>query len=271
VLLAVMIGSGWSCGKLVGADFDKPLTTGGTGGAGGAGDASAQSTATTGSQATSTGTSGASTASSGAGGSTNTSGTASTSSASSASSASSTGAGGAGGGGACVPKSQDDVCGPQGDDADCDQVIGDCNTKPVYVWFHGIDGTCSSQADDVFMSDTLSEDPHNGFVLVSQFKVFKSKLPGTTELSRCATGGGGKDHRATIGNASPCTSGSNDYKLLGYVSTTQPQGYEEVQSMVIGPRNAIVVENATYPDVCCHSSSDFCTDLPGAFVPTKGK
>jgi hypothetical protein len=31
-LLAVMMGAGWGCAQIVGADFDKPLQTGGTGG-----------------------------------------------------------------------------------------------------------------------------------------------------------------------------------------------------------------------------------------------
>jgi hypothetical protein len=235
-LLAVMMGAGWSCAQLVGADFDKPLQTDGAGGTGG------------GMPSTSSGGTGGAMSS------------ASSSAMSSTSSSGSSSATGSSGSGVCIPQgTKDTVCGPMGEDGDCDGVRGDCDTQRIYVGVRTKNDStaCGDLADDIFMSESRKTVEDADFQVISEFKTFKTKLAGTTELNRCTDGGGpNKDNKATISNLDPCKPGSDDFRPLGFVSTVQAEGYEELKQMGIGPNTGILLDNSTYDKGCCHASSN---------------
>ena len=245
-LLAAVIGSGWSCSKLVGADFDKPLMTGGTGG----------------SDAASSGSDGAggaptSTTSDGAGGTTSTSNavsssvTTSTSTTSSASSSSS--------GTSCVPQgSLDSLCGPDGKDDNCNGVVGDCDDiQTVYVGMKVTDvDDCTNKGADFRISTVMGDLPSD-FPAVAQFQTFTQKPSGTNviELSTCLGGGG--HHIISFGTAS-CTPSSTEYKSLGYVSTKVGMGYEQLSLVSNGGNTAVIPVSASdqMTKICfCHNTT----------------
>lgn len=235
-LLAVMIGAGWGCAQIIGADFDKPLSPGETGGnmpSGGAGglggNMPSESSGGLGgnlSSASASGTDGATT------------------------SASSSGSGGVDAG--CIKQSVDDTdCGPTGKDADCDGVVGDCKTKRLYVWMKGAQSSCGV-ADEALITDQKGN-PGGSFYLVAEFSVFNTLLPGTTALYNCGAAG---DAKAVISASHPCP-GSPPPKgiVLGYVSNMFANGYERLSQATVN-NGAIVVTpaSAQMGTPCCHAT-----------------
>jgi hypothetical protein len=165
--------------------------------------------------------------------------------------------------GAVGPTQQDTACGPDGDDDNCDGVMGNCDTLTIYV---GIpDATVCVAATDAFISDNLQELTDKSFTLISQFKAFAKTHPNTIELTRCTFAGG--KNRATLGTTADCTPSSPDYRRLGFVSTKSSPGYEQLRRLTLstGGITSIAVENSMYSDVCCHASCSFLD----AYVPTK--
>lgn len=235
-LLAVVIGAGWGCAQIIGADFDKPLRPGGTGSnmpsgsAGGMGgnmpSESSGGTDGTMSSASASETDGATT------------------------SASSSGSGGPDAG--CIKQSVDDTdCGPTGKDADCDGVVGDCKTKSIFVWMKGGGASCAL-ADEALITDQKA-DPGGGFYLVAEFTVFNTLLPGTTALYNCGAAGGAK---AIISASHPCQGGPPPKgTILGYVSNMFANGYERLSQATV-KNSAIVVtpESAQMGAPCCHAT-----------------
>jgi len=278
-MVALVIGTGWSCAQLIGADLDKPFAMGGTGGVpvagtGGAGGVPIEGTAAAGGVidlTTATGAGGAG----GAGGMADASSTSSDASSASSSAASSTSAS-ASSGGSC--STQDTVCGPDGKDGNCDGVVGDCQTQIVYV---GIQTDSNNSTDcrrdllDVFLSTDMNEIVNKKFRVVSQFSTFTSRLTNTTELVRCVTGSN-KDHKVSFDRAAPCTSGAGEFKSLGFLSTKQASGYNELQALVtlkgliptIQDIGVTLTNNTSLKEVCCHGESDCLAIKNKVYTPT---
>jgi hypothetical protein len=224
-LLVGLMCMQWGCAQIIGADFSDPQQTGGAGG-------------------------GTSSASSSGSGSANSSGSGS---------ANSSGSGDAGGCGQV-----DTVCGPDGDDANCDGVVGDCATKSIFVGLLIVNNTCSDQATDAYMTDNLPDLDPGGFTLVNTYKVFSMPRPNTKPLNFCKSGG---KNQGTLGvgtEAGVCTPTSTNFRILGYVAMQRAAGYGQLSQLDIkGGYSGIVFDPMRTEKVCCHAS---CTDVD-AYVP----
>lgn len=210
-LLAVVMGLGWGCAELLGADFDAPFKQ--NEGGGGNGSSSSQSTGTTGGETPMvTNTSG--------GGTTTVSTSATSSAASSTSASGSTSSSSSSGSG------------------------GSVSTKTIYVRVDK-DNPCSGSSDSLTTSDATASFGK----LISQFKIMEMdpnpEPSDTPPLRTCSGKQGG--HQTNIGDGGKCMTGG---EVLGYVFNDSPRlpGLLKLKKLTaMGGNEIVVLEDS----VCC--------------------
>jgi hypothetical protein len=163
------------------------------------------------------------------------------------------------------PLASDTVCGPNGDDANCDMVVGNCDTQTVYVGLKVNDPSdCTTKIIDSRMSTIEAEIPAD-YLVRTEFKSFKQKPLGTgvIDLNTCTAGAG--KHQVSFGT-NPCAPGGTEFKSLGYIATKQTMGYEQLLVLSYQGITAAVPPSASATGnlICCHATT--CSAV-NDFVP----